>query len=115
VNIKKWFSFFILSGFFASTALLFQNATVVDFSKPEPKSKKLTAIEKAILKADREQAVKQRRLGVAPHQTQKSFQKKKRTPTTISNVPFYEQNKKFKPAPPIKKVSAETPPPRASQ
>jgi hypothetical protein len=115
VNIKKWLSFFILAGLFGSLSLLFQNATVVDFSKPQPKNKKLSAIEKAILKSDREQAVKQRRLGVAPHQTQKAFQKKKRAPTTLSDAPFFEQKKNVpqvrqKPSTPtVKKVIAETP------
>ena len=81
----------------------FQNATVVDFTAEQKKSERLSPIEKAIAKSEREQALRQRQSGVSNEQTQKKLRKKKRTPAAIGDGPF------FKPVP----VTA--PPPAPAQ
>ena len=96
--MRKNVFLFLVAGLGGCILVLYQNATVVDFTQTQKKSQKLTTIEKAIAKSDREQSVRQKRMGVAPDQVQKKFKKKKRIPAAIGDTPFYEtpQNKSLK-------------------
>lgn len=74
--------------------LCFQNFTTVDFTVESqgPKSPP-TALERAILKADKEQSIRKKKLGVDDRQIHKTYLKRVRKPSSVGDLPFSELEK----------------------
>lgn len=82
----------------AAVGVLFQNATVVDFTAvPEKSNKKASPLERAIARADKDHVRRQKRLGVSDRQIHKSYLKRKRSPSSvIGDIPLSEMPKENK-------------------
>jgi hypothetical protein len=84
-----------------AVGLLFQNATVVDFTvAPEKSNQRASPLDRAIARADRDQLRRQKKLGVSDRQIHKNYLKRKRKPNSIiGDVPLSEvprENKNLK-------------------
>ncbi|MBY0386159.1 hypothetical protein K2X05_13455 [bacterium] len=78
----------------ATVGVLFQNATVVDFTAAPEKSRKLSPIERAIARADKEHIKRKKKMGVSDHQIHRRYLKRKRNPNAvIGDLPLPEAEK----------------------
>lgn len=90
----KKFSLCIIFFALGFLGLIFQNFTTVDFTATqEARRSPPTALEKAILKADKENSVRKKRLGVDDRKIHKMYLKRERKPNTIGDLPLTEVEK----------------------
>jgi hypothetical protein len=82
----------------AAVGLLFQNATVVDFTvAPQKSNKKASPLDRAIARADRDQLRRQKKLGVSDRQIHRTYLRRKRQPTSVvGDIPLSQVPKENK-------------------
>ncbi len=74
--------------------LIFQNFTTVDFTvTQEARRTPPTALERAILKADKDYSVRKKKLGVDDRQIHKTYLKRERKPSAVGDIPLSEVEK----------------------